>query len=257
MRELIKKLANKFGYEVRRIKRDDEVIPKPISDMPIDVFDLVVKDLVSKKADIFFIEIGAHDGLHYDPIRPYVKQHHWRGILIEPQPKIFARLVENYKDEPQLLFENAAIAAQDGTFCLYTFEESPDLPDHATMLASFNRAALEHNAHGYQAPIQETIVPAISTGSLFSKHNITQVDLLQIDTEGYDWEILKMFDFAKYLPAIVHFESAGLDADETADCFKLLEGHGYRILTLGIDTIAYQQEVDAEFVGALDITGRR
>lgn len=114
-----------MGYTIQKFQGDPSVTP-------INVFRLAVQDYLAtrcKNEDFFFIEIGAHDGLHFDPIYPWIKKHHWRGLLVEPQPRIFKRLQANYQDEPQLLFENAAIYARDGEVSLYMFAENQGLPD--------------------------------------------------------------------------------------------------------------------------------
>jgi FkbM family methyltransferase len=222
--------------------------------IPINVFPLVVEDLVQRKirgggqpADFFFVQIGAHDGVHGDPIRPFVEKYHWHGLLVEPQPEIYQRLVANYAAEPQLTFAKAAVADQNGMATMYTFKKSPDLPDHATMLASFNRDALVYNGHGYQGEIEPLIVPALDLKTLLSKHKISQVDLLQIDTEGYDYEIIKLLSDSPIRPEIIHFESAFLNAELKHECGELLHALGYRALTIGVDTIAYRQAGDDNF----------
>ena len=226
----------------------------PTSLLPINVFPLVVADLVQRKieaggaaSDFFFVQIGAHDGVHYDPIRPFVEKYHWRGLLVEPQPEVYQRLVANYASEPQLMFAKAAVAAQNGKATLYTFKKSPDLPDHASMLASFNLGALVHNGHGYKGEIEPIIVPALDLNTLLSKHKITQVDLLQIDTEGYDYEIIKLLATASIRPDIIHFESAFLSASGKVECGEFLHSLGYRAVTIGNDTIAYRQTGDTDF----------
>jgi FkbM family methyltransferase len=219
--------------------------------IPINVFPLVVGDLLQrleskggKASDFFFVQIGAHDGLHYDPIRPFVKKYHWGGLLVEPQPEMFDRLIVNYADEPQLVFENAAIAHQNGVATLYTFKKTSELPDHVTMLASFYKNALVHNGHNYKGEIEELRVPALTLKTLLLKHKVNKIDLLQIDTEGYDFEIIKLLEDCPIKPELIHFESAFLDAPRKHECGELLHRLGYRALTIGIDTIAYRQSDD-------------
>jgi FkbM family methyltransferase len=156
----IERLFNRLGYNIQRRAPPDMV--------PINVFQLAVSDLLARRRpdeNFFFIQIGAHDGLHFDPIRPLVQKHYWhywRGIPVEPQPKIFARLLENYRDEPQLQLENAAIYERDGDVKLYVFKDNQGLPDHATMLASLDRGGVVCNTHGYKGQIEELTVPALS-----------------------------------------------------------------------------------------------
>jgi FkbM family methyltransferase len=212
-----------------------------LSYTPVEVFPLAVADLISRKKDVFFIQIGAHDGLTYDPLRLFVERYHWRGILVEPQPKIFARLVENYKGIDSLIFENVAVASQEGTMTLYTFAENSNLPAHATMLASFKKEALLYNGHGYKGEIVETRVPTVPVEALLKKHNVTEVDILQIDTEGFDYEVIKMFDLSKLKPFIISYESILLSAADRRSCEELLSSHGYRLAVGDIDTIAVLQ----------------
>lgn len=229
-------------------------MPTDIGLLPINVFPLVVNDLVQRKlsagekpGDFFFVQIGAHDGLHNDPIRPFVDKYHWRGLLVEPQPPIYERLVANYASEPQLMFAKAAVAKKNGMATMFTFKKTPELPDHVTMLTSFNRDALVHNGHGYKGEIEPIIVPALDLNTLLAKHKITHVDLLQIDTEGYDYEIIKLLNDHPLRPEIIHFESAFLNAAQKKECGEFLHFLGYRALTIGIDTIAYRQQEDDDF----------
>jgi hypothetical protein len=83
-----------------------------------------------------------------------------------------------------------------------------------------------------------------------AKHHVDRVDLLQIDTEGYDGEILRMFLKDSVRPKIIHFESMCLGLRGYQECCKLLNEARYRVLTLGVDTIAYVQEDDSNFAEA-------
>lgn len=229
------KTSRFFGYELRPI------IKQELS--PIDVFSLAVRDLMSRQPEIFFLQIGAHDGLSFDPIGPFIRKHHWKGLLVEPQQKMFAKLVENYADEKQLLFENSAIAEQDGTLTLYGIAGVP-AEDMASMAPSFRRHYITLNGAGLHGKIEATEVPALTLDSLLKKHRIDRVDLLQIDTEGYDFRIIKMIDFSRIKPQIIHFESNYLNHAQMGECSRLLHAQGYSLLTLGVDTIAYLQPED-------------
>lgn len=249
-KQLIRNILYRSGYELHKVGA-------PSSATPINVFLLVVQDLMqrTKAEDFFFVQIGAHDGLHYDPIRPFIKKYHWRGILIEPQPKIFKRLVKNYEDEPQLIFENAAIFPEDGQTILYAFKETANLPDHASMLATFNRESLLCNGHGYKGEIEELPVKALSLKSLLAQYRVQKIDLLQIDTEGYDFNIIKMFEHCKIKPAIIHFESGFLTKGQMNQCCELFGKWGYRAITIGIDTLAYRQPDDSNFAETMKNKG--
>ncbi len=47
------------------------------------------------------------------------------------------------------------------------------------------------------------IIKAISFVEMSKENNIEKIDFLQIDCEGYDFEILKNIDFEKFSPSII------------------------------------------------------
>ena len=230
--------SNLVGYEL-----------KPHLSHPapsIDILDLAIRDLVSRQPDIFFLQIGAHDGLSYDPIHGYVTRFHWKGLLVEPQPAIFAKLRENYRGETQLLFENSAIAQRDGTLELHCFENAT-AEDHASMLTSTRKHYLAMNGDGHRGPLKTITVPALTLESLLAKHRVERVNLLQIDTEGFDFEIIKMIDFKQIKPEIIHYENNFLNRRQKSECSRILSDQNYALLNLGIDTIAYLQPSREDF----------
>lgn len=206
----------------------------------IDIFDLAVRDLVARVPDLFFLQIGAHDGLSFDPIHEYVRRYHWRGLLVEPQPAIFAQLRKNYAGEDQLLFENSAIAPRDGTLDLHVFEGA-DAANHASMLASTRKHYLTLNGDNARGKLKTITVPALSLASLLAKHHVGKVNLLQIDTEGFDFEIIRMIDFTRLKPEIIHYENNFLNRRQKSECARLLDAQGYAMLNLGVDTVACLQ----------------
>ena len=103
------------------------------------------------------------------------------------------------------------------------------------------------NSDEAKGELQEIEVPMHTLRYLLEKHRIERVDLLQIDTEGYDFEILKSVDFSMIQPSIIHFENNFLHSRQRDECARLLGAHGYALLDLGIDTLAYRQEANANF----------
>ena len=64
---------------------------------------------------------------------------------------------------------------------------------------------------------------------IFKKYQINQIDLLQIDTEGYDGELIKLFPFDLFKPSIIHFESKHLNKEELEIVLEHLLSNGYFI----------------------------
>ena len=241
----LQNVAASFGYKISKLH--------PAQEYPlIDLLALVMQDRMRQNPDPFFVQIGANDGASSDPIHRLVKQHHWKGLLVEPQPSAFERLRQTYADEPQLQFVNAAIGQQDGTATLYRVrEQGTDFPYWYYQIASLDRQkVLDVLAHWKQTSsdpipddfaslIEDLPIPALAVQSLLAQHQVQAVDLLVIDTMGYDYEILKLFPFELLKPAVIHFEHNHLSSDDQRACLEFLIERGYSLAKVAVDTIAY------------------
>jgi FkbM family methyltransferase len=247
--KIIRKVAHLLNYDVSPRSPVNTPIDYPF----INTLELILQTYQKPASDFFFIQIGAHDGDSADPIHQLVKKHHWRGLLIEPQTPVFHRLKATYKGETQLIFENAAIAHEDGTTTLYAIhDEQSILPFWLSQSASLDRDVvkgvlyywkqvekLEALPEDYERLIQELTIPSLTVKTLLAKHHIQEIDLLVIDTMGFDFEIIKMFPFDLVKPSIIHFEHSLLSATYQELCFKYLASLGYGLTTVAVDTIAY------------------
>src|SRR5262249_35234617 len=108
LRSLVRQSLNRFGYDVVRYAGES-------CDHPLNVLEIAVRERLQRQTDFFFVQVGANDGVRSDPLRSLVLEHRLAGLLIEPLPDQYARLRENYAGQPQLRFENCAVAEHDGT----------------------------------------------------------------------------------------------------------------------------------------------
>ena len=67
---------------------------------------------------------------------------------------------------------------------------------------------------------------------------------MQIDTEGFDYEIIKMIDFSTIRPTIINFEQGLLVGPVRQECYLYLGKQGYKITENGVDAVAYREPVD-------------
>jgi hypothetical protein len=65
------------------------------------------------------------------------------------------------------------------------------------------------------------------------------VDVLQIDAEGYDYKVLRQWDFSLGRPSIINFERARLSAQEKTLSVELLLAQGYALYQHGLDVTAF------------------
>ena len=88
--------------------------------------------------------------------------------------------------------------------------------------------------HNYLFPkldeyIRETHVDTITFQQLFADYSIQSIDLLQIDTEGFDAQVLQMFPFNQIKPKLIHFESKHISKADLEKVLDYLISYGYKI----------------------------
>lgn len=192
--------------------------------------------------DFFFVQIGANDGIRADPLRPIIKKYRLKGVMVEPLPDMYEDLVANYKGFPDLQFVNAAISEHAGDFSLYRFRREANVEDWFHGTASFDREKVRRQARLYNLDpdevIEKIIVSSMTFKQLLSEHQIAKYNLLQVDTEGYDYRILQMALAEDLRPEIIYFENAFFNFSENFFIENLLRDKGYRCLDVGRDTIA-------------------
>lgn len=191
-----------------------------------------------------FVEIGANDGEQHDHLRPMIVERDWRGVMVEPVPYVFERLRDNYAALERVTVENAAVADRDGRRPFYHLAPSADyrsegLPQWYDGIGSFSRdAVLDHRRliPDIETRLVQTDVPCLTFDSLCAKHGLTHVDLLLVDTEGYDHEILRQIDLSAHRPALVVYEHYHLGEHDQESCRQELRAAGYELLSEGFDT---------------------
>jgi FkbM family methyltransferase len=194
--------------------------------------------------DFFFVQIGANDGISFDPIYHLTTKEQVHGIALEPLPDIFKELTKNYSNYPNVSLLNKAIHATEKEMLLYRVNpDTAEFDNWSKGTASFNK---EHHRLGNikDKDIIEEKVQCISFDELINQHNISHIDLLQLDTEGYDYEIIKMIDFKKMAPSIISFEhglAAGIMSKaKLFEIEELLLHNNYNVIIMENDAIAYK-----------------
>ncbi|MEX1000490.1 MAG: FkbM family methyltransferase [Crocinitomicaceae bacterium] len=206
------------------------------------------------------VQIGANDGITHDPIHKFIKRDKWGGVLLEPQSYVFDNYLSKiYRKHPNITVLNAAMGMEDGEAILYKIGFSN--ARWATGLATFDRATLEKafsSGHVSRKCRKEKInipedtathiaeekVNIISQKTLRKKYALNKVDLLMIDTEGFDFEIIKMFNIAVTNPGAIVFEHSHLSDEDYAECLGHLETNDYVIRKEGANTVAIKKELN-------------
>lgn len=193
-----------------------------------------------KNGKINFLQIGAMDGVKHDELYLYVKNYDWTGVLVEPLPDMFDRLIQNYQDHPGLKFECSAITDTDGPIQMSRIPielvQNGTVPDWAEGCSTLN-------TDGYIADllphmVQET-VQGITLKSLYEKHG-DAYDFVQIDTEGYDYNIFLQLLQIGLTASLYKIEIAHITYTKAVWMRWQLEQQGYKTFIDNYDLIAYR-----------------
>lgn len=198
----------------------------------------------------FFVKVGAHDGIKNDPCSDILlADTAWKGLLIEPVPSCFAMLEANFADTSRFDLAQVAVglARSEATFyCVApdAREALPQLPDYFDQLGSFEKSHILKHCEGVLAPfVREMKVTVLPLAELLQRRGVRQCSLLQIDTEGHDYEVLRTLDFAVVKPLVIFVEHDHLPPADKRGMVRLLRRHGYVVRDCGRDYFALSRHV--------------
>lgn len=177
-----------------------------------------------------FVQIGANNGTDFDDFYEIATRNRLPGIVVEPVPRYFESLRRAYERYPEVRAVNAALHPTAASMTMYTIR--PDAAKHVWQhgLASFDRKHVLNHMDVSDDDIAEQEVACLSFSALVDGYLPEgRIDILAIDTEGFDGEILKMVDFDRFRPFVIRFEQKHLARAEYAELRKRLEGYGYRL----------------------------
>ena len=202
---------------------------------------------------VTFVQIGANDGVHDDPIRSPVRSRGWTGVLVEADPEHFARLAETYADCPSVTLLNAAVGNGGEMEFHYVDSTATELPDWARGIGSLLKpTVLKHAAECPTLPqhVRSRVIVTISINSVLERIAAPAIDLLVTDVEGYDAELIRQIDFARRAPRCVYYESRHLERADHDRLLRQLIAHGYQVSPGPIDSVAIRPELVAELTNA-------
>lgn len=218
---------------------------------PLPIFDLAVERVMHLRGDsLRFIQVGANDGVFGDPLRKYVTTRGWRGILCEPQDDVFAALQRNYAfAADRLIFEKVAVSRSSEPLTLY---RAPDIGlsagsemPHALTVTSSSARVVARQTGVAEHDLVKIVTPAITLDALVERHGFAGFDLLQIDVEGFDFEVLSSLSLDRHRPAVIQFEHGHLKPYVLTEASRFLSKHGYLLHYGGhsTDSVAMPQEL--------------
>lgn len=164
----------------------------------------------------FYIEAGAHDGIG-DSTTYALEQIGWKGICVEPSAAF-----ELLKRSRKCKVDNRCLWCEDGVEV--PFQQLPADPE----LSGINTCFGDHwDRDGRPHVVIKK--KAVTLTTLLKEHQSpNMIQLLSLDTEGSEYEILRVHDFEKYRLLLVTIEHNRVEAKKKK-LRELMLGKGYRI----------------------------
>jgi FkbM family methyltransferase len=208
------------------------------------MFDYILSRQFQSLENLRFIQIGANDGSLEDPLVSYIEDFGWAGVMYEPLPQFCDSLRRKYAGNAAVRVVNAAVCEQSGNREIYFISSDVNgMPQYATGLGTFDYERIGSAARKLgiaEQDIARRQVTTVNWSAVLTEYGYPECDVLAIDAEGYDYEILKMIDFDRFRPKVIHFEHSHLTLDDRATCYKMLLRASYDVATWYSDTTAWR-----------------
>lgn len=190
--------------------------------------------LTGKLGNPSFVQVGANDGVSADHLHPFISAGRWRGVLVEPAPVPFERLLQTYRGIAGLQFMRSAISTTEGRLPFH-FVDGED------GLSSFSLDTILAHAPKYddlQGMIRTIEVDAETLDSLCDRAGVSTPDIVAVDTEGTDDIVLQSFSLEARRPSLVLFEHCHLSAERSTALRDRIEAADYRLIHDRHDALA-------------------
>lgn len=165
VKQAVRTLLNRAGLQISRLPRDHV--------FGIDAYRDVSKIL--DKSDPLVFDVGANIGqtaVHILDLFPAARIH-----CFEPSPSVFKTLSAKLSDKANLRLNNLGLADKPGTLEL--------IENSRADMTSFLEPG---NAWGHV--VRRTKVEVSTVDAYCAANGIDHIDLLKIDTQGYDYQVL-------------------------------------------------------------------
>jgi FkbM family methyltransferase len=146
----------------------------------------------------FYVDVAAWSP-DADSVTRLFSEHGWRGINIEPNPELFAKLNERRQNDINL---NLAVGAREGLVTINLVKNGGS--GLSTMRDDYARL---HQAQGWE--IEQATVSQSTLTTVWSKHVPPNHDVhfLKIEVEGHEKAVLEGNDWRRNRPWVVLLEA--------------------------------------------------
>jgi len=167
-------------------------------------WEFVMHSIFKNKPNLFFIDVGAHDGLSSSNSAYAEMDLGWNGICVEPHPDVYSKLIAARKCKTY----NCCISEVETELefcCISGYSEMLSGIKSAYSEPHLQRIQNEIAQHGGEMVILK--IPSKTLNTIIAENNIEHIDYLSIDTEGSELSVLKSIDLHKHKVTVISAEN--------------------------------------------------
>jgi len=154
--------------------------------------DLLSDRLLGGKVAGYYVDVGANDPVRYNNTMRFYRRG-WSGINIEPDPDSFVRLE---RTRPRDLNLNIGIGLEDRKMPFFRF--------FPQSYSTFSEPEAERNRRCGFALVETIDLPVRRLDEVLDEYRGDKpIDLISVDTEGFDLYVLRSNDWGRFRPTVV------------------------------------------------------
>lgn len=180
---------------------------------------------LNKKNGVY-IELGALDGILYSNTKFFEDTLNWKGILIEPHPYTFEKLIYN---RPNNYLYNNLISCQTED-CVFRYF----VDNYSGVSGVENTLPTEHFNNFFNSinePQSSLLIKPKTLTEIINTTDIKHIDFLSLDVEGHEYEVLLSWDFSVPIDVILIETLGGSQIEKEQLCRDILIKNGYNFIT--------------------------
>ncbi len=163
-------------------------------------------------AGTLVVAIGAMDGVRFDPLWEFIRSRQWRAVLVEPTTAMFQELLRNYADCPFVRCAQMAITDHNGPVTMHRIR--PDAVQTGAVgewALGLSSLSLDSTLKFYDGLLETETVEGRTFPAFAEQYGIDHIDILQVDTEGHDYIVLRQVPLRQFRVKLLHVELINVD----------------------------------------------
>ena len=199
--------------------------------------DIIISRIFAGKNNGFYIDIGAHHPQRFSNTYLLYKKG-WSGINIDATPNSMDAFRSLRSRDINLEMGVGNISKLKS---MYLFND--------TALNTFDITNVRRNIQvGYKL-VNKKRIKLYKLEYILDKYAGTkQIDLLNIDVEGLDYEVLRSNNWDKYQPKVILLETFAYRLEDTINSklYKLLNKHNYALVAKTLNTSIFEKQTSTK-----------